>query len=494
VAAPPSAVRVTSDERPSDRATASATGTIGPAGLWPAPHREHMNQAAASPGGRSTALVRRALVGLGSVVLGAGLWLLPLRADASRAGLERPAQPCPSSTLFPDPACQTTTSQPTTTSAPTTEPPVTEPPPTDPPPTDPPVEEDQPTPPAEEEPTEPSDSQVAGGPLPTSANLLVEGDGTSGAQATTTTSTPDEGGSSTADDRRRLIWMIIAGLGAVALLVALLTWRYWLLTRPGLDLGEDDDPDGPGPSGPPPDEDRLAARGRSRRVATGAAGATTGAWAPPLGAPSSPPGPPGAGPGGPGGSGGPGGRPAFTGSGDGAMGAPPLAPSQGGGGWPDPRGVPEPAGHGRGGGSGPGGRSEGPGGGTHQGGPPPGGQAFVEPPPGGQAFVDAPGPSGGASPGRRSAAAPGRRSADRPGEPLNPSAYREVSGPPGGRPRPSEGLEPLPERGSGRGADRDPFGWDDPAPEPPGRGRGRRPPAPEDPSDEWPDPDPQGRH
>jgi hypothetical protein len=36
--------------------------------------------------------------------------------------------------------------------------------------------------------------------------------------------------------------MIIAGLAAVAVIVAVLTWRYWLLTRPGLVLeGEDAD-------------------------------------------------------------------------------------------------------------------------------------------------------------------------------------------------------------------------------------------------------------
>jgi hypothetical protein len=75
----------------------------------------------------------------------------------------------------------------------------------------------------------------------TAANLLVPGDGTEGAQATTTTTTapPDEG--SSADDENRLIWMVVAGLVGVAVLVAVLTWRYWLLTRPGLVLEGDED-------------------------------------------------------------------------------------------------------------------------------------------------------------------------------------------------------------------------------------------------------------
>lgn len=38
-----------------------------------------------------------------------------------------------------------------------------------------------------------------------------------------------------------MLWLIIAGLAAVALLAALLTWRYWLLTRPGLDLEAEDE-------------------------------------------------------------------------------------------------------------------------------------------------------------------------------------------------------------------------------------------------------------
>jgi hypothetical protein len=50
--------------------------------------------------------------------------------------------------------------------------------------------------------------------------------------------------------------MIIAALAGVGLLVALLTWRYWLLTRPGIRFDDDDDDDLAGtsarPGGRPP--------------------------------------------------------------------------------------------------------------------------------------------------------------------------------------------------------------------------------------------------
>ena len=71
----------------------------------------------------------------------------------------------------------------------------------------------------------------------TNANLLIQGDGTPGAESTTTTARrPVASEGSSADEESRMIWMIIAGLSGLALLVALLTWRYWLLTRPGLDV------------------------------------------------------------------------------------------------------------------------------------------------------------------------------------------------------------------------------------------------------------------
>jgi hypothetical protein len=188
-----------------------------------------------------------ALLGLGLLVGGAS------------AAFGQP-QPGPGQTTTTTSPTTTTTTRPrptTTTTPPTTAPPTTQgtaPPATAEPP--PPADNDADVEPVvtEEEPAqevaaaEASDSQ--GITFTTVANLLVPGDGTEGAQATTTTTapTPDEG--SSADDENRLIWMIIAGLAGVAVLVAVLTWRYWLLTRPGLVLeGDEADAAGRGDRG-----------------------------------------------------------------------------------------------------------------------------------------------------------------------------------------------------------------------------------------------------
>jgi hypothetical protein len=67
----------------------------------------------------------------------------------------------------------------------------------------------------------------------TQADLLVDGDGTAEPGAPPTTApeaTPGPSGPSDAS----LITAIIAGLLTIAVLVALLTWRYWVATRPGL--------------------------------------------------------------------------------------------------------------------------------------------------------------------------------------------------------------------------------------------------------------------
>ncbi len=67
----------------------------------------------------------------------------------------------------------------------------------------------------------------------TSTNLLVPGDGTEGAESTTTTesvvtiSNEDSGPSD-----GTLIGIVVAGLVLIALVVSVLTWRYWLATRP----------------------------------------------------------------------------------------------------------------------------------------------------------------------------------------------------------------------------------------------------------------------
>src|SRR3546814_997755 len=67
----------------------------------------------------------------------------------------------------------------------------------------------------------------------TTSDLLVAGDGTEGAESTTTSTTVvatsvDDSGTSDGT----LIALVIAGLVALALAVAFLTWRYWAATRP----------------------------------------------------------------------------------------------------------------------------------------------------------------------------------------------------------------------------------------------------------------------
>lgn len=70
-------------------------------------------------------------------------------------------------------------------------------------------------------------------PVATSVDLLVPGDGTEGAESTTTTETvavaavSDDGPSD-----GTLIALVVAGLVAIAIAVAVLTWRYWVATRP----------------------------------------------------------------------------------------------------------------------------------------------------------------------------------------------------------------------------------------------------------------------
>lgn len=72
---------------------------------------------------------------------------------------------------------------------------------------------------------------------PTSVDLLVPGDGTEGAESTTTTqvelvSSGDDGPSD-----GTLIAIVVTGLVLIALVVGILTWRYWVATRP---YGPDD--------------------------------------------------------------------------------------------------------------------------------------------------------------------------------------------------------------------------------------------------------------
>lgn len=68
----------------------------------------------------------------------------------------------------------------------------------------------------------------------TSSNILVPGDGTEGSESTTTTvataTKVKDGGLSDGT----LIALVIAGLVVIAGVVAVLTWRYWVATRPPL--------------------------------------------------------------------------------------------------------------------------------------------------------------------------------------------------------------------------------------------------------------------
>jgi hypothetical protein len=186
-----------------------------------------------SRGGRA-ASCRVAIAALAALV---GLGVLVAGASTAFAQSHPGQQPTTTTTSPPTtttrPAPPTTTTSPPTTAPPTsqeTAPPATaEPPP-------PPANDGEPV--VEEESAEEAAAAAAyeaqGITFTTVANLLVPGDGTDGAQATTTTTAPAPDEGSSADDENRLIWMIIAGLAGVAVLVAVLTWRYWLLTRPGL--------------------------------------------------------------------------------------------------------------------------------------------------------------------------------------------------------------------------------------------------------------------
>ena len=62
-------------------------------------------------------------------------------------------------------------------------------------------------------------------------DLLVPGDGTQGAESTTTTLAKVATAKGGFSDNQ-LIGIIVGGLGLIAVVMALLTWRYWRATRP----------------------------------------------------------------------------------------------------------------------------------------------------------------------------------------------------------------------------------------------------------------------
>jgi hypothetical protein len=62
-------------------------------------------------------------------------------------------------------------------------------------------------------------------------NVLIPGDGSAGAESTTTTAPQLTTGKSGISDET-LILVIVAGLGVVAVVAAILTYRYWSATKP----------------------------------------------------------------------------------------------------------------------------------------------------------------------------------------------------------------------------------------------------------------------
>ena len=254
-----------------------------------------MIEGTASESGSRRHNVRRGLALVGSLFFSAWLmWFAITPAGAGpTGGAGAPDDTTTSSVVLPTTPSTSPSTTPSTTptTTPTTRPPATNPPATNPPPTydDPPdtepeEEDDPPVTEAEEEEEEEAVEPVVeerSGPITTTINLLRRGDGTPGSETAQAPEEPEaEGGS--ASDEDRVIWVIIAALGAVALLVALLTWRYWLLTRPGLDLSGDDPDDGGydggyddggggggfygGPSAPPGDPYATAAAQRAPDV------------------------------------------------------------------------------------------------------------------------------------------------------------------------------------------------------------------------------------
>jgi len=68
----------------------------------------------------------------------------------------------------------------------------------------------------------------------TSVDVLVPGDGTAGADQTTTTQVTATRISSGGPSDGTLISLVIVGLLLIAGVVSVLTWRYWVATRPPL--------------------------------------------------------------------------------------------------------------------------------------------------------------------------------------------------------------------------------------------------------------------
>ena len=160
---------------------------------------------AATPRRRAGALVAAAVVGL----LGA---LVP----AALVG----AQDCP----LLDPNCVTTTVEDTTTTEDTVEETTT---------TEDVVDDDTTTTRgrSREEPERPVETTSATVTITTLRDVLVPGDGTEGAESTTTTE-PQLAAADSGLSDETLILIVVGGLTLVAVVIGLLTWRYWDATRP----------------------------------------------------------------------------------------------------------------------------------------------------------------------------------------------------------------------------------------------------------------------
>lgn len=68
--------------------------------------------------------------------------------------------------------------------------------------------------------------------VPTSHNVLVPGDGTEGAESTTTTTEVPTTISNDGTSDSALLALVVGGLVLLAVAVGILTWRYWVATRP----------------------------------------------------------------------------------------------------------------------------------------------------------------------------------------------------------------------------------------------------------------------
>jgi hypothetical protein len=66
----------------------------------------------------------------------------------------------------------------------------------------------------------------------TSQNVLVPGDGTEGAESTTTTLAVPTTVSNDDTSDAALLALVVGGLVLLAIAVGILTWRYWVATRP----------------------------------------------------------------------------------------------------------------------------------------------------------------------------------------------------------------------------------------------------------------------